>query len=208
MSQRDVPGWTRATIPLLARRGINGLSVGAGQPPGKPDTPPLFVWRDEASDTDVVVTYESSYGQATADARHRAVAFVLPNGVALACGWHGDNQGPQAVAVAQEDWISLREKFPNATVKASTLDDFFDVANQPEVKAKLPVVMAEIGDGWIQGCPSDPLKNAQLREASRQRRACVDAGACDPASPAMKAFDRMLMKVPEHTWGVAMQVQH
>jgi len=43
VSMRDVPGWTRATIPLLAQRGINGMSFGAGTPPGKPDTPPLFV---------------------------------------------------------------------------------------------------------------------------------------------------------------------
>ena len=30
VSQRDVPGWTRAAIPLLSKRGINGLSFGAG----------------------------------------------------------------------------------------------------------------------------------------------------------------------------------
>ena len=35
VSQRDVPGWTRATVPLLARRGINGISFGAGTPPGE-----------------------------------------------------------------------------------------------------------------------------------------------------------------------------
>jgi hypothetical protein len=68
VSQRDVPGWTRATIPLLNSRGINAIAIGAGQPPGKPDTPPLFVWKDEASATDVVVTYESGYGAATTTA--------------------------------------------------------------------------------------------------------------------------------------------
>jgi hypothetical protein len=54
VSQRDVPGWTRAAIPLLAKHGINGLSFGAGTPPGKVDVPPLSVWRDEASNTSVV----------------------------------------------------------------------------------------------------------------------------------------------------------
>lgn len=39
VSQRDVPGWPRATIPLLVKHGVNGISIGAGQPPGKPDTP-------------------------------------------------------------------------------------------------------------------------------------------------------------------------
>ena len=39
-------GWTRATIPLLSKRGINGISFGSGTPPGKPDVPPLFLWKD------------------------------------------------------------------------------------------------------------------------------------------------------------------
>jgi hypothetical protein len=62
ISQRDVPGTTRAIIPLLRAHGIQGLSIGAGTPPGKPDTPPMFVWRDEFSNTDIVVTYETAYG--------------------------------------------------------------------------------------------------------------------------------------------------
>jgi hypothetical protein len=146
VSQRDVPGWTRATIPLLARRGINGLSFGAGGPPGKPDTPPVFVWRDEASGTDVVVTYETKYGDATQ-------VFVLPNGVALAAGWYGDNQGPESIENAQKDYALLRQRFPAAKVMSSTFDAFFAVANQEEVKSQLPVVTAEIGDGWLYGVP-------------------------------------------------------
>ena len=40
----------------------------------------------------------------------------------------------------------------------------------------------EIGDGWLYGVPSDPLRNAMLREADRQRTACVSSGRCDPDS--------------------------
>ena len=236
VSQRDVPGWTRAALPLLARRGINGLSFGAGQPPGMPDVPPLFVWRDEASGAEVVVTYESGYGVASnktasllsssspAAAAMAAVAamaegeggglggsktavvFVLPSGEAMAAGWSGDNTGPTPNDVAQRDFAALRALYPRAAVKASTFDAFFDAANAPAVKAQLPVVTAEIGDGWVYGVPSDPLKNAMLRETARQRSACVGAGVCDPASAAMRAFDRLLVKVPEHTWGVASQI--
>ena len=122
VSQRDVPGWPRSAIPLLRRRGINGISFGAGQPPGKPDAPPVFVWRDEPSGTDVVATYESGYGVATSDARKKAYVFVLPNGVALACGWSGDNSGPPPLATAQEDFASLQAMFPSASIKASTFD--------------------------------------------------------------------------------------
>ena len=40
-------------------------------------------------------------------------------------------------------------RYPNATVLSSTFDAFFDEANKPANKAKLPVVTAEIGDGWL-----------------------------------------------------------
>ena len=80
VSQRDVPGWTRATLPLLRKHGIIGVSFGAGTPPGKPDVPPLCVWRDSASGAEVVLTYETGYGG-------DSTLFVLPNGVALAVAW-------------------------------------------------------------------------------------------------------------------------
>ena len=50
-------------------------------------------------------------------------------------------------------------------------DLFFVEANRPEVKALLPVVTQEIGDGWLYGVPSDPLKCAQFRAACRLRGA-------------------------------------
>ena len=83
---------------------------------------------------------------------------------------------------------------------ASTFDAFFRVANQPSIKAQLPHHSGEIEDGWIYGVPSDPLKNAQFREAARHRHACIAAGVCDRSSPAMRAFDRLLVKVqPRHS---------
>lgn len=51
--------------------------------------------------------------------------------------------------------------------------------------------------------PSDPLKNAMFREISRQRTGCVISGKCDPTSAAIIALDRLLVKVPEHTWGIS-----
>lgn len=71
------------------------------------------------------------------------------------------------------------------------------------MKAKLPIVTAEIEDAWIYGVPADPLKNALFREASRHRLACLDSGECSKDSKGMQAFERLLMKVPEHTAGVA-----
>ena len=85
VSQRDVPGWTRATLPLLNKHGITGLSFGAGTPPGKPDVPPLCIWEDTASGSSVVLTYETGYGD-------DSTVFVLPTGEALcvACKFTGN----------------------------------------------------------------------------------------------------------------------
>lgn len=51
LTQRDVPGFTRAAIPLLYGQGVRALSVGVNggsAPPGVPKNTP-FWWRDGPS---------------------------------------------------------------------------------------------------------------------------------------------------------------
>ena len=43
----------------------------------------------------------------------------------------------------------------------------------------------------------------QFRELARARDECVGSGACNTSAPAMRDFDRLLVKIPEHTWGLA-----
>ena len=105
VSQRDVPGWTRATLPLLRKHGIIGVSFGAGTPPGKPDVPPLCVWRDNASGAEVVLTYETGYGG-------DSTLFVLPNGVALAVAWQGDNTGPAPLDAVAGFYQQVSRAYP------------------------------------------------------------------------------------------------
>ena len=74
-------------------------------------------------------------------------------------------------------------------------------------------VTEEIGDTWLYGVPSDPWKNVAFREMSRIRRLCVeqgshnnnnnnnDGGGCNVEDMTMQRFDRLLTKIPEHTWG-------
>ena len=57
------------------------------------------------------------------------------------------------------------------------------------------------GDTWLYGCPSDPLKNVVFREMSRRRAKCVEQGKCHVEDKTMQRFDRLLTKIPEHTWG-------
>ena len=63
------------------------------------------------------------------------------------------------------------------------------------------MITQEIGDTWLYGVPSDPYKNHLFREMSRHRRDCVEHKGCDVESMTMQRFDRLLTKIPEHTWG-------
>ena len=89
-----------------------------------------------------------------------AFACICPR-QALVVAWASDNRGPPTIAYVQGVYKDLRKMFPSASVNASTFDAFFARTNEPSVKARLPVVTTEIGDGWLYGVPSDPLKNAQ-----------------------------------------------
>ena len=65
LSQRDVPGLTRAVVPLLAKSGVHSISIGANGGSAAPDLPGYtssreatlstpFVWKDTASGSSIV----------------------------------------------------------------------------------------------------------------------------------------------------------
>jgi hypothetical protein len=57
--QRDVPGLTRASIPVLASRGVRSITGGVNAfsaPPGVPKNTP-FVWRDEESGSELLAMW-------------------------------------------------------------------------------------------------------------------------------------------------------
>ena len=199
MSQRDETGMSRAIIPLLVRQGVKMISLGAGgEYWGQPTLPPIFVWRDEPSGSDIVFVYDHGYLLL-----HGRV-HVLSNGVGIYCSWNVDNGGPPSASTIEQIYAHIRKMHPDAHVHASTFDDFAD-AISPEARAQLPVITHEIGDTWLYGNPSDPLKNIHFREISRLRRACIESrgrnARCEPSSLTMRRFDRLLGKIPEHTWG-------
>ena len=56
--------------------------------------------------------------------------------------------------------------------------------------------------GFSPRASSDPWKVARFRAASRARTRCAARGKCDPVNePGIRAFDRLMIKVAEHTWG-------
>ena len=60
-----------------------------------------------------------------------------------------DGSGPAPLEDVVDFYAQVKRKYPEAQVSASTFDEFFKVANEPAVKAQLPVVTEEIGDGWL-----------------------------------------------------------
>lgn len=187
----DVPGHTRGIVPLLAEAGIAFLHIGVNPASTPPDVPPVFVWR-APDGSDVMVMYQrGSYGDVTTvPGLDEAIAFAHTN----------DNHGPQSVDDVIATFAALRERFPGAEIVASTMDDFARALLS--VKQQLPVITDEIGDTWIHGTGTDPLKISQFRELARLRRTWLDAGQVQADDPQIAAFSRLLLLVPEHTWGM------
>jgi hypothetical protein len=185
----DVPGHTRGIIPLLAEAGVQFLHIGVNPGSTVPGVPPLFSWQD-SSGAEIVVMYESGYGS----------TFTI-SGIedSLAFGHTGDNLGPQSAEQVLSVYTDVRKKFPESEVFASTLDAFAE--KLAPIRASLPVVTQEIGDTWIHGTGSDPIKVSRFKELSRLRAGWLKETPVLAEDRRFKTFSRRLLMVPEHTWG-------
>lgn len=185
----DVPGMTRAAVPLLARAGVKFLHIGVNPATPLPAVPPVFRWREPAG-AEVVVAYSGDYGRPVA---------VPGLGTELHFAHTGDNHGPQTAEKVIAHFAQLRAAHPGAEVAAGTLEDF--AAELEAVRERLPVVTAEIGDTWIHGVGSDPWKVARYRALLEWRRGALRAHPALASTPRWRKFSRALLCVPEHTWG-------
>lgn len=182
----DVPGHTLGIVPLMAEAGLRFLHLGVNSASPVPDLPDVFRWR-APDGSDIIVMYQASYGETH-----------LPQGMtdALSFAHTEDNMGPQSVAQTVFALRGLAKRFPGARIRAATLEDYG--ALLWERRDELPVVTGEIGDSWIHGAASDPLKLARFRALQR----LYDAFEAEGLTPARLAFGRGLTMVAEHTWGV------
>ncbi|HSH78308.1 MAG TPA: DUF5054 domain-containing protein [Herpetosiphonaceae bacterium] len=187
----DVPGHTRGIVPLLAAAGIQFLHIGVNPASHTPDVPPVFVWRNLTGAEVVVMYHHGSYDD----------LMIVPGlSDAIYFAHTDDNQGPQTPQQVLETFQKLRALLPGARVIASTLDAFARKIHA--LKPRLPVVQAEIGDTWIHGVGSDPLKTSRFRELQRLRGAWLASGQVRADDKRIAEFSRHLLMVPEHTWGL------
>ena len=126
---------------------------------------------------------------------------IAPNTTHAICfAFRNDNSGPPVSLEEIDRYFEiLKEEFPYAEVFASTIDNFI---SNVQVNA-LPVVDKEIGDTWIQGIASDPLKVAQYRAAALGLSECIADNQCDLHDPVVANSTRFLVKLTEHTWGLS-----
>ncbi len=182
----DVPGHTIGIVPLLAEAGVRFLHLGVNSASPPPDVPDVFRWR--ATDgSEVVVMYQKSYGETHfPDGFDEGLGFAHTN----------DNMGPQSVPQTVDAWRELHRHNPDATIIASSLDDYGQLlwARRDE----FPVVDLELGDSWIHGAGTDPDKVKRFLHLQR----AYESFAAEQLTPSRLAFGRGLAMVAEHTWGV------
>jgi len=153
------------------------------------EVPPLFVWKD-SSGASLVVMYHHGYG---------GVVRLPDSDVALAIVVRGDNSGPHKVQEVAKIYSDLKDQFPNAHIIPGSLTD---IANAVEpYRGHLPVVDQEIGDTWIYGVSSDPLKLAGYREVARLRQSWIAQGKFNVGDATDVDLLRHLLLEAEHTWG-------
>ena len=186
----DVPGHTRAIIGPLAEHGVKLLDIGVNSASTPPDVPPLCVWKDAQGRSLVMMYHHHEYG---------GVVKAPGSDLAIDVEVRNDNSGPHSVDEIHKIYSGLRNRFPNAQVTASDLSAIAD-AIQP-YRDRLPVVTEEIGDTWIYGVPSDPLKVARYLEIARLRSEWIEKRKIEAGDATDLAFlSRFLLEV-EHTWG-------
>ena len=173
----DVPGHTLGMVPLMKKNGIQFLHIGVNPATPVPPVPPLFRWCCDGEE--ITVMYDGDYGE-TADFANFTVVFAHT----------GDNRGPQNAESIRAVYREVREKYPDATVRAATIDD---IARHAATLDGLPILTGEIGDSWIHGAATDPQKLSRFRKLLRH---------IDSLSSLPDGLEDTLLLVPEHTWGM------
>jgi len=187
----DVPGHSRGLVSPLAANGVKLLDIGVNEASTAPEVPDLFVWKAPDGASLIMMYHHKAYG---------GIVIVPDAALAVAVRMRGDNTGPHSVEDVNLIYADLRKQFPRAHVAAASLSEIA-AAIEPH-RERLPVVTQEIGDTWIYGVPSDPVKVARYREVARLRREWLDRRSFRAGDAIDRGLLRRLALCAEHTWGL------
>lgn len=185
----DVPGHTKAIVPLLAKHGIKLLHIGVNGVSAMPEVPECFRWR--CGESEVIVIYSGDYGGAY---KSELIDEVLYFDHTV------DNRGAPAPEHVLQKLREIQKEYPDYEVSAGTLDEYAEILWQ--VKEKLPVYEGEIGDTWIHGSAADPYKSAALRTLMGLKREWLTDGSMKRGDEEYSAFSDALLCIAEHTCGI------
>ncbi|MGN1417890.1 MAG: DUF5054 domain-containing protein [Acutalibacteraceae bacterium] len=185
----DVPGHTKAIVPLLQKHGIKLLHIGVNGASAVPEVPECFLWK--CGESEIVVVYSGDYGGAF---QCDYIDEILYFDHTL------DNRGAPSAKKVTDKLEKIKNEFPGYEVCAGTLDDYAEKIWA--VRDKLPVIEDEIGDTWIHGSASDPYKSAALRQLMRLKKQWLKDGSLLRMSDEYKGFSDALLCIGEHTCGM------
>ncbi len=186
----DVPGHTRSIVTPLYDAGIRFLNIGVNNCSSVPVVPPFSRWRN-TDGKEIILMYNQDYGGDE----------LLPDGeTVVSISFTPDNHGPHTEEHVKAIFASLREKYPQAEIVASTLNEVAELLQG--MADQLPVLSSEIGDTWIFGYASLPVAMARYRELSRLYSEWLKDGKLNRDSDLAVDFAINLGLFAEHTWGV------
>lgn len=186
----DVPGHTRSIIAPLCKAGFRFLHIGVNPSSAIPKIPNFCRWQDPEGH-EIILGYQRDYGSED----------VLPDGKAvISINFTGDNHGPHSVEQVKRIYEDLHKRYPNARLVAAS---FNEIAGELYgMRDRLPVVTSEIGDTWIYGYGSAPLRMAKYRAISNLYTDWVREGKLYESDDATLNFVAELGLIAEHTWGM------
>lgn len=186
----DVPGHTRSIITPMYEAGIRFLHIGVNPASPIPAVPSFCRWRD-TNGKELILVYQQDYG--TDD--------ILPDGkTAVSVNFTGDNHGPHNYESVKRIYANLRQRYPNAELVGASFNEV--AAELLKEKDQLPVVTSEIGDTWIYGYGSAPIRMAKFRKLNTLYSRWLAKGQLDPNSDTALNFAVELGLIAEHTQGM------
>lgn len=186
----DVPGHTRGIIAPMYEAGIRFLHIGVNPASPIPGVPDYCRWRD-VDGKELILAYQQDYGTEN----------LLPGGkIAVSINFTGDNHGPHSYEKVKEIYADLHKRYPKAEVIGAS---FNEIAQElMGMKETLPVVTSEIGDTWIYGYGSAPIRMAKFRKLSSLYSQWLREKKIDKKSDEALDFAVELGLIAEHTQGM------
>lgn len=187
----DIPGHTIAMVPILAKAGIKYLHIGVNPSSAVPNLPEIFLWIAEDG-SEIVVHYDKTYGETFERDNLEDVLYFAHS---------HDNQGPpKDINEVNDVYKKISNKYPESEIYSSSLNEFAECIWKK--RKDLPIIKEEIGDSWIHGIATDPIKISEYKILLSLRNKWIAKGTMDENSDEYNLFSKKLLLVAEHTWGL------